>query len=189
MATDVISLITADHRDVESLFERLQKMPENRPALLAELAAKFIAHARAEEDKVYSALAKARPEDRQEVHHGEEEHHEAEEILSALLQADPDGPEFDTLLQEMVEAVSHHVREEETEILPDLAKALPPEKLAELGRAFSRRKAEELQTPPKPLVRTKEQLLEKAEELDIPGRTQMTKEELLKAIKEKKQQQ
>ncbi|MEW9533430.1 hemerythrin domain-containing protein [Microbispora sp. NPDC049125] len=187
MASDVISMIKEDHRDVESLFERLQKMPENRPALLAELAAKFVAHARAEERKIYPLLAKRRPDEKEEVHHGEDEHHEAEEILAQLLAADPDGPEFDTVLQELISAVSHHVEEEETEILPALEKAVPPDERAKLGKVFSRLKAEELQTPPKPRQRSKEELLRAAEEAGVEGRSSMSKEELLTAIKAAKQ--
>ncbi|GAA0363538.1 hemerythrin domain-containing protein [Microbispora corallina] len=185
MATDVISLIKEDHRDVESIFERLQKVPENRPALVAELAAKFVAHARAEESEVYPLLEKRDPEEASEVHHGAEEHHEAEETLAQLMAADPDGPEFDSILQELVAAVSHHVQEEETDILPALEKAVPAAERVRLGKVFSQAKAQELQSPPKPRQRSKDELLHQAEELGIQGRSAMSKEELLKAIKSK----
>ncbi|MEN3534281.1 hemerythrin domain-containing protein [Microbispora sp. ZYX-F-249] len=188
MATDVISLIKEDHRDVESLFERLQKMPENRPALLAELAAKFVAHSEGEEDEVYPVLARRRPEEKEEVHHGAEEHHEAEEMLSRLLEADPDGPEFDTLLQELIGAVTHHVEEEENDILPVLEKAVPFEERVRLGKAFSKRKAEVLAAPLKLRSRTKDELLHQAKELGIEGASGMTKDELVTAVKQKKQQ-
>lgn len=188
MATDVISLIKEDHRDVESLFERLRKMPENRPALLAELAAKFVAHSEGEEDEVYPALAKRRPEEKEEVHHGAEEHHEAEEMISRLLETDPDGPEFDTLLRELVEAVTHHVEEEENDILPALEKALPFEERVQLGKAFSKRKAEVLAAPLKPRSRTKDEVAHQAKELGIEGASGMTKDELAAAVKRKKQE-
>src|SRR4051812_28747936 len=113
----------ADHRDIEMIFEKLKVQPENRPALVAELAAKFVAHARAEEAEVYPELAKAAPSEAPEVHHGIEEHHEAEELLAKLMADDPDKPEFLVILQKMVAAVGHHVEEEESEILPSLAKA------------------------------------------------------------------
>ncbi|WP_182906731.1 hemerythrin domain-containing protein [Microbispora sp. H13382] len=188
MATDVISLIKEDHRDVESLFERLQKMPENRPALLAELAAKFVAHSEGEEDEVYPALARRRPEEKEEVHHGVEEHHEAEEMISQLLETDPDGPEFDTLLQELIKAVTHHVEEEENDILPVLEKAVPFEERVRLGKAFSKRKAEVLAAPLKPRSRTKDELSHQAKELGIEGASGMTKDELVAAVRQKKQQ-
>ncbi|MBT2225650.1 hemerythrin domain-containing protein [Nonomuraea sp. NEAU-A123] len=57
MTLDVISMITADHRDVERLFARLKKDTEDRPALLTELAAKFVAHSRGEEELIYPEIA------------------------------------------------------------------------------------------------------------------------------------
>ncbi|MEU7911848.1 hemerythrin domain-containing protein [Microbispora bryophytorum] len=189
MATDVISLIKEDHRDVESLFERLQKTPENRPALLAELAAKFIAHSEGEEDEVYPVLAKRRPEEKGEVHHGTEEHHEAEEMISQLLGTDPESPEFDTVLHELIDAVTHHVEEEETDILPVLEKAVPFEERVQLGRAFSKRKAQVLAAPIKPRSRTKDELLHQARELGVEGASGMSKDELISAVRQKKQAQ
>lgn len=182
MSQTVIDLIMADHRDVEMLFEKLKSQPENRPALVAELAAKFVAHARAEETKVYPELAKADPSERGEVHHGVEEHHEAEELLAKLMEADPDEAEFLNVLEKMVKAVSHHVEEEESGILPAMAKAIPADKLVKLGRVFSQAKAEEFATPPKPVGRTKRELLEQAKEKGVQGYSSMTKEELATAL-------
>src|SRR5690606_5318959 len=56
MATDVITLITEDHRKVEALFERLKKEEGDIPSAVAELHALLTAHARAEEDRVYPGI-------------------------------------------------------------------------------------------------------------------------------------
>lgn len=147
MPADVIELITADHRDVEALFAEMKRHPENRPTLFAEVCAKFLAHSVAEEERVYPEIAKLVPEERPEVEHGTSEHHKAEEMLFALQDMDCDSPEFERVLDEFIAAVHEHVQEEESQVLPVLAKAAPKRLLQELGRAFSEGKAEVLRNP------------------------------------------
>ncbi|MCT9932207.1 hemerythrin domain-containing protein [Planotetraspora sp. A-T 1434] len=198
--TDVISMIKTDHREVEALFDRLKKDVENRPALLAELAAKFVAHSRAEEDLVYPEIAKTVPEEKDEVHEGAEEHHQAERILLQLLDAKADDKNFDRLLQECAQAINHHVQEEENKILPGFAKAVPGQRLTELGRAFSEHKARDLVIsvmsaggPKKGKAKSgrggqdvsemsREELYQRAQEADIPGRSGMSKKQLAEAL-------
>ncbi|WP_171074448.1 hemerythrin domain-containing protein [Nonomuraea basaltis] len=186
MATDVITLITSDHRTVESLFERLKKEKGDPKATVAELHALLIAHARAEEDRVYPGI---------DAHHSVEEHKEAEVLLDALVRAQPGTTEFRKTLKELITAVTHHVEEEETKILPALAKSAGEKRLKELGKAFKERRAEELkalsvpkQTSPAGSREgaTKAELYEKAQKADIPGRSQMGKKELAEALRHAK---
>ncbi|HZN70610.1 MAG TPA: hemerythrin domain-containing protein [Micromonosporaceae bacterium] len=204
MTSDVVTLIKNDHRVMETLFGMLKSAGSDRPALLSEVAARLSAHSWAEEEKVYPALVKAGEE--QEVYHGVEEHHEATELLHRLLTIDPDSGEFDTALADFVAAVQHHVEEEESEILPDLAAMFDRAKLERLGQAFEERRLEVLRShgiDDKAIgsggaaVRmaqarqagradveemTRDELYEKAKQADIPGRSQMSKDELTKAV-------
>ncbi|MFG1942707.1 hemerythrin domain-containing protein [Nonomuraea sp. NPDC048826] len=177
MATDVITLITNDHRKVEALFERLKKEEGDAKATVAELHALLTAHARAEEDRVYPDL---------DAHHGLEEHKEAEVLLDELVRATPGTLEFRQTLEKLVESVNHHVEEEESDLLPQLAQQAGDKRLQELGKAFQQRRDEELQA----LMSvqdggdvTKAELYEQAQEADIPGRSQMDKEELKEAVR------
>lgn len=180
MSTDVITLITHDHRTVESLFERLKKGQGDVSATVAELHALLTAHARAEEDRVYPGI---------DAHHGVEEHKEAEVLLDSLVRAKPGTPEFAQALDKLVESIDHHVQEEETTLLPKLAKSADEAKLRELGRAFEERRAEELRaltagsSPDGP---TKAELYEQAQKADIPGRSRMDKDELQQALRQAK---
>src|SRR3712207_9481325 len=97
MTSDAVTMIKNDHRVMESLFEKLKDPSSDRPALLEEVAARLNAHARAEEERVYPALVRAEPSEADEVHHGVEEHHEAEELLERLRATDPSGAQFDKL--------------------------------------------------------------------------------------------
>ncbi|GAA3473227.1 hemerythrin domain-containing protein [Nonomuraea roseola] len=212
MPTDVITLITSDHRKIEALFERLQSNRDSRTADVAELAALLTSHARAEEDRVYPVIREAAPAEKGEVHHGFEEHKEAEILLHKLKAAKPDSPDFDRVLMQLVESVTHHVEEEENEILPALAEAVGTKRLQELGRAFKERRDQEMlalsvpaqkaaparkagrPAPARKATRvpaqkssaegelTKEELYEKAKAMDLPGRSRMTKTELEAAV-------
>ncbi|MEV4174190.1 hemerythrin domain-containing protein [Nonomuraea sp. NPDC049709] len=178
MATDVITLITQDHRVVEGLFERLKKKQGDQKATVAELHALLIAHARAEEDRVYPGI---------DAHHSVEEHKEAEVLLDALVRAEPGTAEFAKTLDELIASVTHHVEEEETKLLPSLKKSAGAKELEQLGRAFKQRRAEELQA----LAgtgdgATKAELYEQAQKADIPGRSHMGKEELEQALRHAK---
>jgi hemerythrin superfamily protein len=210
MASDAVSLIMKDHRVMERLFEMLKDPNSDRPALVAEVVARLSAHAWAEEEKVYPALIKADPSEEGQVYHGVEEHHEAAEQLHKLQTTDPSSTEFDSVLTEFVEAVTHHVEEEESEILPEMAKALDQTKLTELGRAFEERRLEILRAHgisdqavgaggavaqlaageragrADVTDMTREDLYEKAKEADIPGRSQMNKDQLAQAIQQKR---
>ncbi|WP_049568346.1 hemerythrin domain-containing protein [Nonomuraea sp. SBT364] len=174
MATDVISLITHDHREVEALFERLKSGRGDLAATVAELHALLTAHSRAEEDRVYPHL---------DAHHGVEEHKEAEVLLDALVRAEPGTAEFRQTLQQLADAVTHHVQEEESDLLPQLAESADAKRLQELGKEFQQRRDEELRALTVP-GETKAELYEQAQRADIPGRSQMDKQELRDALRQ-----
>ncbi|MQA87110.1 MAG: hemerythrin domain-containing protein [Streptosporangiales bacterium] len=184
--TDVIKLITDDHRAMEKLFDRVKKERDRRPELLREVAAMLTAHSRAEEERVYPIVAKE-AEERGKVHHGVEEHQEAEELLHELEKLDPAGDEFDGRFREFVEAVKHHVEEEESEILPSLRDAVGKQRLEQLGQAFTDRREQELAGHKAGAKgRTRDELYQEAREMDISGRSGMKKDELAEAVEREK---
>ncbi|WP_433269276.1 hemerythrin domain-containing protein [Actinosynnema sp. CS-041913] len=137
MATDVVELILADHRRFEELFRQLRDRSTDRLALLGDLAALLVAHAEAEESEVYPALKQYRRVDDEVVDHGAEEHAEGHQALLALMEvSDPESEEWESALEDLVEALNHHVDEEERTILNDTREQVPDERRAELGRLF-----------------------------------------------------
>lgn len=146
MASDAVAAITRDHRVMETLFQMLREPDSDRPALLAEVTARLSAHSWAEEEKVYPALATREPDEAGKVYHGVEEHHEATELLHKLQATDPASPEFDSVLEEFVSSINHHVEEEESELLPSLAEAVDAATLDRLGRDFEKRRLEILES-------------------------------------------
>ncbi len=194
MASDAVSLIEQDHREMEALFERVLAGEGDRQAAVEEITARLTAHARAEEEEVYPAITKAEPDEEAEVDHAYDEHHEAEHLLRKarnLVATD----HFEEAFTAFVEAVKHHVEEEETEVLPALRKAVDAKTLVRLGTAFDRVRRELLGAPVTAAPAetavaedpaadaTRDELYEMAKQADIHGRSSMTKQELAEALR------
>jgi len=184
-----VQLITKDHREMESVFEQLEKDKGKRAELVRKVGAMLLAHSKAEESEVYGA-AREEAGERDEIQHSLEEHQKAEQLLHELERLDPSGSDFDAKLRELVSAVQEHVQEEESDVLPKLEERLDAKRLEELGRAFEERRGKELRAYESKVGgstredMTKEQLYEQAREADIPGRSTMSKDELAERLTE-----
>ncbi|MFD3808735.1 hemerythrin domain-containing protein [Streptomyces sp. NPDC058619] len=142
---DVVAMILKDHRTMEDLFRRMRSVESDRAAALAKFSALLIAHGEAEESEVYGALKRFKDVDNEEVEHGTEEHAEGNKALLALLEVSEVGSdEWDSRLEELVKAVSHHLDEEERTILNGARESVPHERRAELGAAFLKEREKHL---------------------------------------------
>lgn len=181
MAGDVVDLIMNDHREVERLFDELMDEPEKRPNLVPVLTTLLTAHSRAEEAEVYPVAADEAGE-AEEVAHSQEEHIEADELLAKLAATDPTSADFEKVLQELVDAVSHHVEEEETNVLPGMREKLSVERREELGEAFAASRARHLGEQPEDI--TKGELLQQAANAGLSGTSGLGKDKLQQKLRE-----
>ncbi|HEY9564701.1 MAG TPA: hemerythrin domain-containing protein [Nocardioides sp.] len=165
MSQDVIDLIMRDHREMERMFEQLKSDPDSRPALVPVLTTLLTAHSRAEESEVYPA-AREEAGGAEDVEHSQEEHLLADKLALELGELDPGTSEFDSKLAELIDAVSHHVEEEEETVLPTMREGLSADRRAELGEAFLSTRQEHLGDQAEDI--TKDQLRQQAENLDMP---------------------
>ncbi|MBV8933635.1 MAG: hemerythrin domain-containing protein [Kutzneria sp.] len=179
MEGDVVDLIMQDHREVERLFDELKEHPEKRELLVPTLTALLTAHSRAEEAEVYP-VARNEAGEAEGVAHSQEEHAEAERLLARLAEMEPRSAAFDEALSELVEAVTHHVEEEETTVLPGMRERLDDERRAELGRAFATSREQHMGE--RPGEATREELLLQARNAGISGASTMSKAELAKEL-------
>jgi len=184
--SDVVDMIMDDHREVERMFDQLLREPEKRALELPVVTALLIAHSRAEESEVYPA-ARDEAGEAEDVEHSQAEHVEAEQMLVELAGMEPGDPGFETKLQELIDAVLHHVEEEESSVLPGLRTQLSAPRLAELGDAFSQARAEHLGEMPGEA--TREELLTQAGNAGIEGTSSMSKAELKRALAAKAEEE
>ena len=139
---DVVEIILADHRWFEEALRELRDVQSDRKAVLADLATVLIAHAEAEEAKVYPALRTKDAIDAEEVEHSEHEHDEGNEALLDLMEIeDTDSEEFSKQLHELSEALTHHLDEEERDVLNPARTDVSEEVRRNLGDAFAEERA------------------------------------------------
>ncbi|MFJ1732777.1 hemerythrin domain-containing protein [Streptomyces sp. NPDC088254] len=144
---DVIELILQDHRRMEDLFRLMRSVEADRASALQEFADLLVAHAVAEEAEVYPALKRYKNIDDEEVEHGEHEHDEGNKALLELLEVEEVGSEeWDSKLEELVEAVTHHADEEERTILNGARENVAMVRREELGAAFLEERERQLKS-------------------------------------------
>lgn len=171
---DVVDLIVQDHRQLQRMFEELRSDPSKRQALAPVMSTLLFAHSRAEESEVYPRARAAGGED--DVEHSQEEHLLADQLAERLTGLDPESDEFGDVLEQLIEAVTHHLEEEEESVLPHMRERMSADDLRELGERFLAARAEHLGDQPDDM--TKSQLEQQARNIDLEGASSMSKADL-----------
>ena len=141
--SDAISLLKADHRQVEEWFEQFQKSrsSEKKLKLAQQICQALKVHTQIEEEIFYPAFLEATGN--KDIHHEAEIEHEGAKRLIEQIEAESVGDEyFDSRVKVLSEMIKHHVREEEK---PDgmFAEARDADmELDELGEQMKVRKDE-----------------------------------------------
>jgi hypothetical protein len=111
-----------------------------------------------------------------DVEHSQEEHLQADKLLERLAGTDPESPDFDEALTELVEAVTHHVEEEESKVLPGMRSGLSEERLQELAVAFGQSRSQHLGETPDDM--RKSELQQQADNLGLDDTRGKSKDQL-----------
>ena len=133
-ATD---MIRADHSRVLAAFHRYD--PSGRPAvqrgLVEMICLALEIHAEIEEKILYPA---AKETQEPTVDKSVSEHAEMRRLITTLRSLDPENPQYEPTIMELMGLVIHHVADEETRILPAVDR-LPRETLRDLSARMSKR--------------------------------------------------
>jgi hemerythrin superfamily protein len=131
--TDVTKLIETDHREVEGLFAQFKQ--DKSKATAMKICEELDAHADAEERTFYPVVRDEVPDGAKLASEGKDEHGDARQLIGRIKNTTDDGHLAD-LVNQLEQAVSHHVQEEESEMLPRSRDALGATRLDELGKEF-----------------------------------------------------
>jgi hemerythrin superfamily protein len=139
---DLVDAIMTDHREVEAVFAEIQGTSNRglQRELVEHVIAELVRHSVAEEQYLYPTARKVLPDGDEIADHEIEEHAEAEEVMKAIEDTDAADPRFDRLVGQLIEDIRHHLKDEETDLLPKLRAACDAEELRELGRKFEQSK-------------------------------------------------
>lgn len=138
---NILALIEADHRKVEELFAELEgtKDAKKGQKIFAQIYKELNLHSKAEELVFYPAMQEY-DETQEYIEEAEEEHTSVKILLEEMMALKPNDAEFQTKMQQLKEAVTHHVEEEESEIFEVVRECMDDEELEELAQEFTEAK-------------------------------------------------
>ena len=111
---DAITLLKADHRQVEDWFGQFEKARDanKKQALATQICKALKVHTMIEEEIFYPAFLEATGE--KDIHHeAEVEHNGAKKLIAEIEESSPDDDYFDAKVSVLSEMIKHHVKEEE----------------------------------------------------------------------------
>ena len=184
---DPTTLLTQDHRKVESLFARYRQ--EKQESLAQQICTELKIHTKIEEQVVYPVLESLVPSGAEMKQHAEDEHAQVEKLITQIERENFSGGRTHALMEQVMSEVMEHVGEEESDILPRLEAAASREQLDELGAQLESAKQEQQQKLAQPASHadglvdlTKEELYQRARRMGIQGRSNMNKDQLIDAL-------
>lgn len=134
---DAVQLLIDQHQKTDTAFTRYEGLDKDATQERIDLAREIIEdltrHAGIEEVAFYPTVQDALPDAADEIEEDLEEHQKAKELLARLDGAEPTGDDYDATMRELIEAVRHHVEEEENDLFPRVRQALTADELESLG--------------------------------------------------------
>lgn len=141
-----IDMLKQDHKKVRGLFRQFEKAGERAFHQKQRIAEKTFealdVHTKLEEEIFYPAVRVADKSGNNMVNEATEEHNVVKGLMNELKMTAPDAEQYDATFKVLTENVRHHIREEETELLPHAAAQLDTAQLNDLRDRMVVRKQE-----------------------------------------------
>jgi iron-sulfur cluster repair protein YtfE (RIC family) len=173
---DLLEHLTKEHRAAEELLRRLEASEEGREreTTLSELSDALAKHMAVEERFLYPIVAETLGEERAEE--ASVEHDLARDGLTTMegLVAEVG---FKAAVAMLTAGIAHHVAEEEHDLFPQLRERARDR----IGRLDPEQLEQQVDVA---TGATRDELYQRAQAAGIPGRSQMTKQELIDALAE-----
>lgn len=137
--SDIYELLSKDHKKVREILEEIRGTTngaeKDRERLFSELKQELEIHTSFEE-RVFYPEAKEKTGMDDAIRDAMEEHDEAKQLLEALSEMEPTSEEWMETIQELTEALSHHIRDEEQKLFPAAREKIDPIEAESIGREY-----------------------------------------------------
>ena len=132
---DALKLLEQDHRKVKILFGEAKDAKDftQKKQIFDKIDTELEIHTYIEETVFYPAI-ETRDEFKEMVAEALQEHEEAKTLIDELEDLNAEEDEFNSTLDELIEAVEHHVEEEEGEMFPKIRELFDQGQLDQLGQ-------------------------------------------------------
>jgi hemerythrin superfamily protein len=132
---NALEVLKQDHQKVKDLFQQARQGSDGnkRKELFDKIDTALEIHTHIEETIFYPAIDE-HDEFKDMVAEALEEHQEAKSLLDELEELGADDHDFGSKLQQLMEAVEHHVEEEEGEMFPKVQEVFGEDELEQLGQ-------------------------------------------------------
>lgn len=138
---DCFTLLKQDHDEVTQLLKQCREASANGGGteVFRTLARNIAVHSKLEETLFYPRFS-----DEEElsalIEESYDEHSGVEDLLEEMAEMSPDDEDWEATLEDLKEAIEHHVKEEEHQVFPKASKILSKEEAAELGETMAEEK-------------------------------------------------
>jgi Hemerythrin HHE cation binding domain len=193
----ILSKLHEDHVTAEELLNQLEATEddaEEREELFMRAKEEIMVHKVTEERVFYSRLLQ-HPDTRDIGKHCNEEHSEVDKLVDKLEHMDISSPKWLQTMSKLKKTILHHVEEEESRVFELAREAFGDEMLEQLGDLYEQEKlhvqatlrgesmAEDEVEAADLEEQSRQALYERAQAENIAGRSHMTKDELVGALR------
>ncbi|WP_330350694.1 hemerythrin domain-containing protein [Streptomyces sp. NBC_00582] len=133
---NVIDELMTDHREVEELFGKIERLPaghKDRKMYADQATIELVRHSVAEEAFLYPAVREHVPGGDALADKELEDHAGAERIMKDLEGCAAEDADFDELIGKLMGEIREHIADEEQNLFPRLRSSCPPDALDKLG--------------------------------------------------------
>jgi iron-sulfur cluster repair protein YtfE (RIC family) len=150
---DAIQMLKQDHDKVKQMFQQYRQGSTSgggqRQTIVQQCCQELFVHSELEKQIFYPACERAGDNQIQAmITEGRQEHQKVDRLVQQLMQMGGGSQQADSMFQELMQNVDHHVQEEETELFPLVQQRMGQE-LSTLGQQMQQQKQQLMTAAPR----------------------------------------